>query len=151
MKKTIFIIIVLATLVFPTSFLVIAYEENKSNEVPELQIGIFGASLAGGLRKTGFMIYNNGDDPILDIHYVFSIKSSENNEIDFSYSKEIEPLKFNSAYQFLTNEVQGFGMVTLSLIVSSSNAGDKNLSISAFQIGPYTIGRPWILTWFNSQ
>jgi hypothetical protein len=149
MKKTILSIIVLATLLFPTSFLVIAYEENKSIDGPELQIGIFGASLAGGLRKTGFMIYNNGDEPILNIQYVFSIKSSANNEINYSYSKEIEPLKFNSAYQFVTNEVHGFGIVTLSLIVSSSNAGDKNLSISAFQIGPYTISQPWILSWYN--
>ena len=149
MKKTILFIIILATLVFPTSYLAIAYEENKSIDGPELQIGIFGASLAGGLRKTGFMIYNNGDEPIVDIQYVFSIKSSANNEINYSYSKEIEPLKFNSAYQFVTNEIHGFGMVTLSLIVSSSNAGDKNLSISAFQIGPYTISQPWILSWYN--
>ena len=149
MKKTILLIIVLATLVFPSSFLAVAYEVNKSNQGPELKIGIFGASLAGGLRKTGFMIYNNGDEPILNIQYVFSIKSSANNEINYSYSKEIEPLKFNSAYQFVTNEIHGFGMVTLSLIVSSSNAGDKNLSISAFQIGPYTISQPWILSWYN--
>jgi hypothetical protein len=149
MKKIILLIIVLATLVFPTSFLVIAYEENKSIDGPELQIGIFGASLAGGLRRTGFIIYNKGDEPILDIQYVFSIKDNKNNEINYSYSKEIEPLKFNSAYQFVTNKVHGFGMVTLSLSVSSSNAGDKNLSISAFQIGPYTISKPWIFSWYN--
>jgi len=149
MKKTILSIIVLATLVFPTSFLAIAYEENKLIEGPELQVGIFGASLAGGLRKTGFIIYNKGDEPILNIQYIFSIKGGANNEIDYSYSKEIEPLKFNSAYQFLTNEVYGFGMVTLSLSVSSSNAGDKTLSIFAFQIGPYTISRPWILSWYD--
>ena len=149
MKKTIISIIVLVTLVFPSSFLAIAYEENKSLEGPELQIGIFGASLAGGLRKTGFIIYNRGEEPILNIQYVFSIKGGTNSEIDYSYSKEIEPLKFNSAYQFLTNEIHGFGMVTLSLSVSSSNAGEKNLSISAFQIGSYTISRPWILSWLD--
>ena len=149
MKKTILFIIILATLVFPTSYLAIAYEENKSLEGPELQIGIFGASLAGGLRKTGFIIYNRGEEPILNIQYVFSIKGGTNSEIDYSYSKEIEPLKFNSAYQFLTNEIHGFGMVTLSLSVSSSNAGEKNLSISAFQIGSYTISRPWILSWLD--
>ena len=82
MKKTILSIFVLATLLFPSSFLVIAYEENKSIDGPELQIGIFGASLAGGLRKTGFIIYNKGDEPILNIHYVFSIKSIVNNDIN---------------------------------------------------------------------
>ena len=147
MKKINFLII---TFVIISLSLPLITAENTSNSFsPELQIGIFGASLAGGLRKTGFMIYNNGDEPILNIQYVFSIKSSANNEINYSYSKEIEPLKFNSAYQFVTNEVHGFGMVTLSLIVSSSNAGDKNLSISAFQIGPYTISQPWILSWYN--
>jgi hypothetical protein len=149
MKKTILSIIVIATFVFPTSFLAIACEENKSIEDPELQIGIFGASLAGGLRKTGFIIYNKGEEPILNIKYVFSIKGGANGEINYSYSKEIEPLKFNSAYQFLTNDVHGFGRVTQSLSVSSSNAGEKNLSISAFQIGPYTISRPWILSWYD--
>ena len=149
MKKIILLIIVLAIFVFPTSFSAIGYEENKFNESPVLQIGIFGASLAGGFKKTGFIIYNKGDDPIVDIQYVFSIKGIENNEIDYIYSKEIEPLNFNSAYQFVTNEVHGFGKVTLSLSVSSSNAGDKNLSISAFQIGPYTISQPWIFSWYN--
>lgn len=150
MKKTILSLIILAILVFPSSFLAIAYEENKFNESPELQIGIFGASLAGGFRKTGFIIYNTGDEPIVDIHYIFSIKGIENNGIDYSYSKEIEPLNFNSAYQFLTNKVNGFGMVTLSLSVSALNADDKNLSIFAIQIGPYTITRPWILSWYNT-
>lgn len=149
MKKTILSIIVLATLVFPTSFLAIAYEENKPIDGAELQIGIFGASLSGGLKKTGFIIYNRGDEPILDIQYVFSIKDNTNNEIIYSYSKEIEPLKFNSAYQFVTNEVRGFGVVTLSLSVSSSNVGDKNLSIFAFQVGPYTLSRPWIFSWYD--
>jgi len=147
MKKINFLIITFV--IISLSLPLITAENTSNNFSPELQIGIFGASLAGGLRKTGFMIYNNGDEPILNIQYVFSIKSSANNEINYSYSKEIEPLKFNSAYQFVTNEVHGFGMVTLSLSVSSSNAGDKDLSISAFQIGPYTISRPWILSWYN--
>ena len=149
MKKIILSIIVLAALVCPSSFLVIAYQENKSIDGPEIQIGIFGASLAGGLRKTGFIIYNKGNEPILNIQYVFLIKDNSNDDIIYSYSKEIEPLKFNSAYQFVTKEVHGFGMLTLSLSVSSSNAGEKNLSISAIQIGPYTVSWPWIFSWYN--
>ena len=147
MKKMNFLIITFV--IISLSLPLITAENTSNNFSPELQIGIFGASLAGGLRKTGFMIYNNGDEPILNIQYVFSIKSSANNEINYRYSKEIEPLKFNSAYQFVTNEVNGFGMVTLSLSVSSSNAGDKKLSISAFQIGPYTLSWPWIFSWYN--
>lgn len=46
MKKTIILIFVLATLVIPASFSAIAYEEHKSMYGPELQIGIFGASIA---------------------------------------------------------------------------------------------------------
>ncbi len=149
MKKTILLVIFLTILIFPNSFSTVANEDNKFNNAPELQIGIFGASLAGGLKKTGFIIYNIGDEPIMDIQYIFSIKSNENNQIDYSYSKEIEPLNFNSAYQFKTNKIHGFGIMTISLSVSSSNAGDKNLSINAIQIGPYTITRPWILSWYN--
>ena len=139
--------IILIILLISTSYTVTATKEKESTREPILQIGIFGASFAGGFKKTGFIIYNKGDEPIVDIQYVFSIKGGADNDIDYSYSKEIEPLNFNSAYQFITNEVHGFGVVTLSLSVSSSNAGDKNLSISAFQIGPFTISRPWIFSW----
>ena len=65
-----------------TPFLVTAHEKNKSMNDPELHVGIFGASIAGGLRWTGFVIHNNGFQSISDIHWMYSIKSSTNDEID---------------------------------------------------------------------
>ena len=149
MKKTIILIFVLTTLIIPTSFSALAYEENKSMYGPELQIGIFGASIAG-LRRTGFVISNTGDQSASEIQWVFTIKIIGNNEIDYRYSDTRATLRRNSAIQFLTNEVNGFGLVTLSLSVSSSNAGDHTLSVKGFQIGPYTISRPWILAWYDT-
>lgn len=113
---------------------------------PELEIGIFGASIVG-LRRVGFVIHNGGDQSASDVQWVFTIKSIGNGEIDYSYSDTRATLRRNSAIQFATNEVNGFGLVTLSLSVSSPNAGDKILSAKGFQIGPYTISRPWILAW----
>lgn len=101
------------------------------------------------MRRAGFVIHNSGDQSSADIQWVFSIKSIFSDEIDYSFSDARESLRRNSAIQFLTNEVHGFGLVTLSLSVSSSNAGDKTLSIKGFQIGPYTISRPWILAWYD--
>ena len=77
MKKIIVVIIILAMLCIPTSFSAIAYEENKSVVGPELQVGVFGASLLG-FRRSGFILYNKGDAPIIDIDWIFSIKSISN-------------------------------------------------------------------------
>ncbi len=146
MKKTRVLPVFLMILYFSTSYAVLATEDIETTYGPELHVGIFGASIAG-LRRTGFVISNNGDAPILDIHWVFSIKSIANDEIDYRYSDELEVLNVYSANMFMTNEVNGVGLVTLSATVSSSNAGNKTISIYGFQIGPYTISRPWILAW----
>jgi len=148
LKKTLLLSTVVVILFILIPYLVTAREENISMDGPELQVGIFGASIAGGLRRTGFIIYNNGDQSISDIHWVYSIKSSANDEVDLSYSDELVSLENNSAYQFSTPDVNGFGLVTLSLSVSSSNAGDKTFSINGFQIGSFMISQPWILAWY---
>jgi len=149
MKKTILIIFAFMTLLIITSYTIIASEEKISIYGPELQIGIFGASIAGGLKRTGFVIYNNGNESIIDINWIYSIKSITNDNINYSYFNELELLENNSAYLFSTPDVNGFGLVTLSLNVSSSNAGNKTISIKGFQIGQYTISRPWILAWID--
>jgi hypothetical protein len=118
----------------------------KSMVGPDLHLGIFGASMAG-LRKAGFAISNTGDQTASDIQWVFTIKSIGNNEIDYRNSDTRATLRRNSAVFFTTNEVNGYGLVTLSLSVSSSNAGDHTLSVKGFQIGRYTISRPMILAW----
>jgi len=149
MKKTILIIFAFMTLLIITSYTIIASEEKISIYGPELQIGIFGASIAGGLKRTGFVIYNNGNESIIDINWIYSIKSITNDNINYSYFNELELLENNSAYLFSTPDVNGFGLVTLSLNVSSSNAGNKTISIKGFQIGQYSISRPWILAWID--
>jgi hypothetical protein len=149
MKKTIVIIFVFATLFIPTLNTIIAHDEKISIFGPDLQIGIFGASIAGGLKRAGFVIYNSGNESILDINWIYSIKSITHDDINYSYFDELELLENNSAYLFSTPDVNGFGLVTLLLNVSSLNAGNKTISIKGFQIGPYTISRPWILAWID--
>ena len=115
---------------------------------PELHLGIFGASIAG-TRRAGFVISNTGDQSAADIEWVFSIKGIVTNQMDYSYSDTRDSLRHNAAIMFETNELYGFGLVTLTLSVSSSNAGDDTLSVKGFQIGQYTIRRPWILAWYG--
>ena len=146
MKKTILIIVILTTLVIPTSFSAIAFEEHKSLYGPELEIGIFGASIVG-LRRVGFVIHNGGDQSASDIQWVFTIYSIRGDEIDYRFSDTRATLRRNSAYQWATNEVNGFGLVRLSLTVTSLNAGEKTVSSMGLQIGPITISQPWILAW----
>jgi len=127
--------IILIILCISTSYIAIATNEKVSTDGPELQVGVFGASFLG-LRKTGFIIYNSGDELINDIHYTFSIKSVSNNDINISNSDVLDPLKVNSAYvSVFPNLGDSFGLVTLSISVTTSNAGDATETIYGIQIG----------------
>ena len=139
---------ILLTIIFiSTAYNVIATNEKESTNEPELQVGVFGASLLGP-RQTGFFINNNGDEPINNIHYIFKIKSISNTSMNFIYSDNLDPLKVNSVYvNTFPNQDNGFGLVTLSITVSSSNAGEATETIYAFQIGRFIISKTYLLAW----
>ena len=139
--------IILAFICISTTYTVTAVKEESTNE-PILQIGVFGASLLG-LRHTGFFINNNGDEQINNINYTFEIKINSNDSISFIYSDDIDSLKVNSVYLItFPNQDSHLGLVTLTLTVTSSNAGEVTETINGFQIGPFIIAKTYVLSWF---
>ena len=146
-KKIIGILFLMLLITSAFSVSIMAGGEESPNE-PVLQVGVFGASLIG-LRQSGFIINNNGEEPIDDIHYTFLIKSISNNNINFSYSDSIDLLNVNSVYvNTFRNQDSGFGLVTISISVSSSNAGEATKTTYGFQIGRFIISKTYLLAWF---
>lgn len=123
--------------------------ETSSNPV-HLDVSIFGASLLTGIRQLGFAVHNTGGNPhdktIEDIMVTFTVKSLDDENIDFSYSKEIDSMAYNEGNQFLTNAINGFGPVKLSLMASSSNAGEVSKTIKGYQIGSITLSQNFLLS-----
>ena len=149
MKKIIIVLLFSFMLFFPSSFhFVEAYDGTKTIEDPVLHVGVFGASMLGGLRSTGFILANYGDESINDIQWVFSIKSVSNDKINVTYSGEFGSLDYNQGYQYTTSYVKGFGFVKVSITATSSNADESTETMKGFQIGPYTLGRSLISAWY---
>jgi hypothetical protein len=139
--------IILALICFSTTYNVTAVKEESTNE-PVLQVGVFGASLLG-LRHTGFFINNNGDEQINNINYTFEVKSNSNDSMSFVYSDDIDSLKVNSVFLItFPNQDSHLGLVTLSLTVNSSNAGEATETINGFQIGSFILAKTYVLSWF---
>ena len=80
--------------------------------------------------------------------YTLSIKGGYDNSIDIIKSGNYGELIPTQSLIPLTNEVNGFGLVTISLSATSTNAGSSEDSIIGFQIGPYTISQPYVIAWF---
>ena len=150
MKNIKFLTIFLVIISILSSFTVIATKEKGPTVGPELKVGVFGASLLG-LRKSGFFIYNGGDEPINDIHYTFTFKSVFSDNINFSLSNDLDLLKVNSASAYVKlypNPGPGFGFVTLSIIVTTSNAGNATDSAYGFHNRYMIISKNYLLAWF---
>ena len=126
--------------------------QKQSPESPdvEMDVSVFGASVITGIRQVGFSIHHSGGNPndeiIHDISIMFTIQSISDENIDFSYSKEIESMAYNQGFQFLTNAITGSGAVELTVTASSSNAGETSQTIHGFQIGSITLAQPFFLS-----
>ena len=127
-------------------FNIISYS-SIADSGPELEVGVFGASLLTGLKQAGFVIFNNGDDVILDITYTFKVEGGFDSSINKIISGHEEKLNSNSALLQPIQTINGFGLVTLSIEASSSNAGSSEETMKGFQIGPYTITQTYVLAW----
>lgn len=147
MKKTRILAVVSAILCMSISFIAIASEEKESTNGSEMHVGVFGASFALP-RRAGFIISNDGDTPILDIHWTFSIKSLSNDYTDISFEDELESLDYNDGFVFLTSTMNGFGLVTLSITATSSNAGEVTETLYGIQIGNIILSNTYFLSWY---
>ena len=114
---------------------------------PELHVGVFGASIIMP-RQSGFVISNNGDEPILDIYWTFSIQSLSHDYADIVYSDELQSLAFDQAHIFSIPNIHGFGLVILSITATSSNSGEATKIIHGVQIGHVILSNTYILSWF---
>jgi hypothetical protein len=116
---------------------------------PELNVGVFGASMMTGLRQAGFVISNDNEDFVAtDIHYTFTVTGGFDDSIDYTMEGQKDELRSNQAFLFSTPSISGFGPVTLTITTVSSNAQDVTATRSGFQLGPYTMSTPYVLAWF---
>ena len=120
-----------------------AYQES------ELRVGVFGASMLA-LRQAGGIIWNDGVDTIRDVQYTFTIRGGYDNSINITISGDAGDgdMEVNQAYSIPTKEAKGFGLVTLTMTATSSNADESTATAKGFQIGPYTISKTYLMAWF---
>jgi hypothetical protein len=143
-KKTIVIVLI-------ASFLFLWIGITPCIADPDMKVGVFGASILGGFQRVGGLIYNTGEDLIYEISYTFTRTGGKDDSISVSLSETLDSLSSNEAYQMSTNEAYGYGPVTITMTVTSSNAGEKTVSLKGFQLGPFTISQPWMLAWNNNE
>ena len=116
---------------------------------PELRVGVYGASMLA-LRQAGGIIWNDGVDTILDVQYTFTITGGSDDSINIKISGDAADgdIEVNQAYSIPTKEAKGFGLVTLTMTATSSNADEATATAKGFQIGPYTISKTYFMAWF---
>ena len=142
-RSTIFICILLVSIPVCTSSI-------SADPEHELKVGLFGGSILTGLKRAGGVIFNGNEDyAVYDIHYTLEISGGLNDSINISIPGYIEEILPNQAVLQSTNEVKGFGPVTMTMTVTSSNAGESTEIINGFQIGPYTISQIYVLAWYR--
>ena len=113
----------------------------------ELRVGVFGASMMSGLKRVGGVIYNDGLDTIQDVQYTFTITGGSDDSIDITISDDVGNIENNQGYMISTKGAQGYGPVTITMTVTSSNAGEATATSQGFQIGPYTISKTYLTAW----
>ena len=142
MKKKIVVILASMLLFIPVlSMSVVADPSAK------LDIQIFGGlPLLFGIRNVGGAIVNTGGDIAHNVSINFTVTGGSNGLIDYSYSDYWGDIPPNGSVAIATDAVQGFGLVTLTLSASSSNAGNVTETKKGFQIGYFT----WVpMSWFG--
>jgi hypothetical protein len=107
--------------------------------------------LLTGLRQTGGVVINNKNETIYNIAYTFSVIGNNETFLDYVDHGFIDELGVNSAFLFSTphaTSVNGFGPVIISLNASLTSGFYIEKSTSGFQLGPFTLSKPYILAWF---
>ena len=120
----------------------------SADEIDDINVGVFGASLLTGLRQAGGVIINNKNETVYNISYTFSVIGINDEFIDYVDYGFKDELGVNSAFLFSTKFVNGFGPVIISLNASLSNGFYIQESTNGFQLGPFTFSKPYVLAWF---
>ncbi len=147
MKSKLIKSMVFMLLIVPTfSFITVA------DSGPELKIHITGSlPLPLFSKVVGGVIGNFGDAPAYNISYIMTVKGGIGDTIDETnqgYEKEILP---GNALGVGMSNIYGFGLVIITIIVSTSNAGTVSATAKGFQIGGFTwVPLSWILLFINS-
>ena len=142
MKKKIVGILVCMLLVISV-FSITAIADPDAN----LENKIFGGfPLLFGIKNVGGAIVNTGDAIAHNVSFNFTVTGGSNDSIDYTYAGYWGDLSPNGSLGIATDAVQGFGLVTLILSASSSNAGNVTETAKGFQLGYFT----WVpMSWFG--
>jgi len=119
------------------------------NQDAKLYIQIYGGlPLPVLIENVGGVIVNKGNTTAYDLSYTLSIFGGASGSINITsdgFSEYLDP--FDSSGKSLgvfTPDVYGFGIVTITLSVSASNADDVIVNAKGFQFGDIT----WVpLSW----
>ena len=113
----------------------------------KLDIQIFGGfPLPVLIRNAGGVIVNIGDTTAYNISYTLSIIGGTSGNIDITYGGYYEYLEPGDALGVITPNANGFGLVTITLTASATNAGNVTETAKGFQLGYFT----WVpMSWFG--
>ena len=117
----------------------------------KLDIQIFGGfPLPVLIRNAGGVIVNIGDATAYNISYILSIIGGTSGNINITYEgyyEYLEPLSTGGdALGVMTPNANGFGLVTITLTASATNADNVTETAKGFQLGYFT----WVpMSWFG--
>ena len=117
----------------------------------KLDIQIFGGfPIPVLIQYAGGVIMNIGDTTAYNISYTLSIIGGTSGNINITYEgyyEYLEPLSTGGdAFGVMTPNANGFGLVTITLTASATNAGNVTETAKGFQLGYFT----WVpMSWFG--
>ena len=148
MKRKIIVglICVIVVSVGVSSVLSAQIEESLETE-ESLHVGVFGSSMLIGLRRVGCLMTNPGENTLHDVHWVFSIKEADSDDVLFTYDDYTETLDPSMSIIFSTGQVNDIGFVEITATVNCSQTGEITDSKMMFQLGPFFIGPTFFLAY----
>ena len=142
---------IIGLIIFIMFLLPVASSSAVSNENAELDIQIYGGlPLPVLIRNVGGVITNIGDSTAYDISLTLSIIGGISGSINITYDgfyEYLEPFGTSkSSLGFFIPNIFGFGVVTITLSASASNAPLVSVKAKGFQFGDIT----WVpLSWIT--
>ncbi|UCF12216.1 MAG: hypothetical protein JSW06_09265 [Thermoplasmatales archaeon] len=113
----------------------------------KLENKIFGGfPILFGIRYIGGAIVNTGDAIAHNVSFNFTVTGGSNGSIYYTWSEYWGDIPPNGSVGIIIDAIQGFGLVTLTLSASSSNADNVTETKKGFQIRYFT----WVpMSWFG--